>query len=121
MCMIRLNPNDSTHTWKSVYRNFGTDIGGFSIKLRNETTKTISTIDPLSHDLSNGTISVTFAAVLEEMNMYSLELIHSGIESTLLCRTLAFATKQTDLENYSRFSGLTITAPSTDNTFIQID
>ena len=121
MCMIRLNPLDSSHTWKSVYRDFGADIGGFSIKFRNETTKTVDTIDPSSFDVSNGTISVTFAAVVEEMNMYSLELIHSGTESTLLCRTLAFATKQTDLENYSRFSGLTITAPSTDNTFIEID
>jgi len=123
MSMIRLRPVDSTHTWKTVYRNYFTDDGvstNVMIKLYHPDTKETDTLEPLTLSLSNGILTTTFSATLKEGLTYRLTLEQSEPDLIRIARVLALCTKQSDLANYTPFSGQTINAPDGDNTFITI-
>lgn len=123
MSMIRLSPLETTHTWKTVYREYDTSSGAannVSVQLYNPDSKITNVVQPQSITLANGIATIIFRAFVQEGLTYRLTLEQSLPNKIRISRVLALCTSQSDLANYTPFDGQTIDAPDGDNTFITI-
>ena len=94
--MVILKPSEATHSITIIARKNEPII---SIVIKNESKNTTETIDDISTTYSNGylTFEITKTVLEQESFEYS---VYNFSDSELLFRGKAFATNQTDLQNY---------------------
>jgi hypothetical protein len=93
--MVILKPSEATHSITIIPRLNASTI---SIVIKNESKNTTETIEDISTTFLNGylTFEITKTVLEQESFEYSIY----NLDSELLFRGKAFATNQTDLQNY---------------------
>ena len=94
--MVILKPSEATHSITIIPR---INASAISIVIKNESKNTTETIDDISTTFVNGylTFEITKTVLEQESFEYS---VYNFSDSELLFRGKAFATNQTDLQNY---------------------
>jgi hypothetical protein len=92
--MTILRPSESTQTITIIPRY---DVDNITLKLRDESKATVETFTDLSTYYNNGYLSFSFDKTVVEGGSYELEILD---DETVIFRGKAFATDETDLENY---------------------
>lgn len=93
--MVILKPSESTHSITIIPRLNASTI---SIVIKNEGKNTTETIEDISTIFLNGYL--TFEITKTVLEQESFEYSVYNLDSELLFRGKAFATNQTDLQNY---------------------
>jgi hypothetical protein len=93
--MVILKPENAVHSITIIPR---VDAGIISIVIKNESKGTTETINDIETTFSNGYL--TFEITKTVLEQESFEYAVYDIDSELLFRGKAFATNQTDLQNY---------------------
>ena len=93
--MVILKPSETTHSITIIPRLNASTI---SIVIKNEGKNTTETIDNISTIFLNGYL--TFEITKTVLEQESFEYSVYNLDSELLFRGKAFATNQTDLQNY---------------------
>ena len=93
--MVILKPSEATHSITIIPRINASEI---SIVIKNESKNTTETIEDIETTFLNGYL--TFEITKTVLEQESFEYAVYGIDSELLFRGKAFATNQTDLQNY---------------------
>lgn len=94
--MVILKPSEATHSITIIPR---INASAISIVIKNEGKNTTETIEDISTTFVNGylTFEITKNVLEQESFEYS---VYNFSDSELLFRGKAFATNQTDLQNY---------------------
>lgn len=94
--MVILKPSEATHSITIIARK---NASAISIVIKNESKNTTETIEDISTTFVNGylTFEITKTVLEQESFEYS---VYNFLDSELLFRGKAFATNQTDLQNY---------------------
>jgi hypothetical protein len=94
--MVILKPSEATHSITIIARK---NASAISIVIKNESKNTTETIEDISTTFVNGylTFEITKTVLEQESFEYS---VYNFSDSELLFRGKAFATNQTDLQNY---------------------
>jgi hypothetical protein len=93
--MVILKPSEATHSITIIPRINASEI---SIVIKNESKNTTETIEDIETTFLNGYL--TFEITKTVLEQESFEYAVYDIDSELLFRGKAFATNQTDLQNY---------------------
>jgi len=93
--MVILKPENATHSITIIPRINASEI---SIVIKNESKNTTETIEDIETTFLNGYL--TFQITKTVLEQESFEYAVYDIDSELLFRGKAFATNQTDLQNY---------------------
>lgn len=93
--MVILKPSEATHSITIIPRLNASTI---SIVIKNEGKNTTETIEDISTTFLNGYL--TFEITKTVLDQESFEYSVYNLDSELLFRGKAFATNQTDLQNY---------------------
>jgi hypothetical protein len=93
--MVILKPSEATHSITIIPRLNASTI---SIVIKNESKNTTETIQDIETTFSNGYL--TFQITKTVLEQESFEYAVYNLDSELLFRGKAFATNQTDLQNY---------------------
>lgn len=93
--MVILKPSEATHSITIIPRLNAISI---SIVIKNEGKNTTETIEDISTTFLNGYL--TFEITKTVLDQESFEYSVYNLDSELLFRGKAFATNQTDLQNY---------------------
>ena len=93
--MVILKPSEATHSITIIPRLNASTI---SIVIKNEGKNTTETIEDISTTFLNGYL--TFEITKTVLEQESFEYSVYNLDSELLFRGKAFATNQTDLQNY---------------------
>ena len=93
--MVILKPSEATHLITIIPR---INASAISIVIKNESKNTTETIEDISTTFVNGYL--TFEITKTVLEQESFEYSVYNLDSELLFRGKAFATNQTDLQNY---------------------
>jgi len=93
--MVILKPENTTHSITIIPRINASEI---SIVIKNESKNTTETIEDIETTFLNGYL--TFEITKTVLEQESFEYAVYDLDSELLFRGKAFATNQTDLQNY---------------------
>lgn len=93
--MVILKPSEATHSITIIPR---INASAISIVIKNESKNTTETIEDISTTFVNGYL--TFEITKTVLEQESFEYSVYNLDSELLFRGKAFATNQTDLQNY---------------------
>ena len=93
--MVILKPSEATHSITIIARK---NASAISIVIKNESKNTTETIEDISTTFVNGYL--TFEITKTVLEQESFEYSVYNLDSELLFRGKAFATNQTDLQNY---------------------